>query len=307
MTRSLVGLFRGAFALALLIPVSLMTVAPAAAAAQPGYTIAPTTMCGEVSATTGIAIDIAGHGLICEVTIINTVATGGSGSATVTVRECLGSYTDPTDGSGTGGFPCRTKTTVLTAPVTAVDQCNNSINGGGSWMQCSVTVTNILSAGSPNTNGAATVDQCIGSGAGGTVGGTGANKINCDPIQATTSATITQCLRSANGGSLVDLTCTATGTVASAFPFTITQCNHSANGGGNLVTCTASITNRVAAAVTPSPKPTPAPVLRTPPPTSTIDSGSSDSPTPLLPLMLLLALSGFALAAIVMQRRSIRR
>jgi hypothetical protein len=296
MTRSLIGLFRGAFALALLIPVSLVTVAPAAAAAQPVYTIAPTTMCGEVSATTGIAIDIAGHGLICEVTIVNTVATGGSGSATVTVRECLGSYSDPTDGAGVGGFPCTTKTTVLTAPVTAVDQCNNSINGGGSWMQCSVTVTNILSAGSPNTNGAATVNQCIGSAAGGIVGST----INCDPIQDTTSATITQCNGSANGLTLVGLTCTAAGTAASAFPFTITQCNKSANGGGNLVTCTASITNRVAAAVTP------APVLKTPPPTSTIGSGSSDSPTPLLPLMLLLALSGFALAAIVMQRRTMR-
>ena len=69
------------------------------------------------------------------------------------------------------------------------------------------------------------MNQCVGSGDGITTG--------CDPFPATTTgATITQCNGSANGGTLVELTCTATGTRSPAAPVRINQCNGSANGGG---------------------------------------------------------------------------
>ncbi|HEY3073388.1 MAG TPA: hypothetical protein VGJ46_11290, partial [Candidatus Limnocylindrales bacterium] len=60
----------------------------------------------------------------------------------------------------------------------------------------------------------------------------------------TTGATITQCNGSANGGTLVGLTCTATGTRPSSHGVRINQCNGSANGGGALVICSANIANR---------------------------------------------------------------
>jgi len=70
----------------------------------------------------------------------------------------------------------------------------------------------------------------------------------CDPFPATTTgAAITQCNGSANGGTLVGLTCTAPGTKSAAHGVTINQCNGSANGCGALVICSASIANRVVA------------------------------------------------------------
>ena len=48
--------------------------------------------------------------------------------------------------------------------------------------------------------------------------------MTCDPLQATTNAAITQCNGSANGGGS-NVTCTATGTMASALGVTIDQCN----------------------------------------------------------------------------------
>jgi hypothetical protein len=196
--------------------------------------IAPTTTCQN-----GV-LNAGGQGLICEVTVVNTITAVG-GSATVTVRECSGSAGDPE-------ASCTTTTTVLTEPVTAVTQCNDSINGGGGTLRCSVQVTNNFVGISPAPT-AATVNQCVGSGDGDTTG--------CDPFPATTSgATITQCNGSANGGTLVELTCTATGTESSAFGVTINQCNGSGNGGGGLVICSANIDNNALAA---TPSPTPAP------------------------------------------------
>jgi hypothetical protein len=202
----------------LLLLGSLTTASVASAA-----TIATTTTCSNGVDNTG------GLGLICEVTVVNTITASG-GSARVTVRECHGAAGDPQ-------AACSTKTTVLTKPVTAVTQCNSAINGGGGTLRCSVKVTNEFIGVSPGAT-AATVDQCVGSGGGITTG--------CDPFPATTTgATITQCNGSANGGTLVGLTCTATGTKSPAHRVRINQCNGSANGGGALVICSANIINTV--------------------------------------------------------------
>ena len=67
-------------------------------------TIAPTTTCSNgVDNTPGL-------GLICEVTVVNTITATG-GSATVTVRECHGAAGDPE-------AACTTVTDDLTEPVT---------------------------------------------------------------------------------------------------------------------------------------------------------------------------------------------
>ena len=135
-----------------------------------------------------------------------------------------------------------------------------------------------------------TVNQCVGSGGGITTG--------CDPFPAnTTSAAITQCNGSANGGTLVGLTCTATGTMAAARALTINQCNGSANGGGALVICSASVLNN-ALSGTPPPGTTP--------PTSTISESSSKTSSPLFPLFLLFALAGMGLATVAVHRRGVR-
>lgn len=214
-----------------------------AGGAAAATTIAPTTTCSNSIDNTG------GLGLICEVTVFNSITATG-GTATVTVRECHGA-------AGVPEAACTTQTTSLSSPVTAVTQCNDSINGGGGTLRCSVRVTNSFNGVSPGTT-AATVNQCVGSGGGITTG--------CDPFPATTTgATITQCNGSANGGTLVGLNCTATGTAASAQAVTINQCNGSANGGGALVICSASIVNEVLiAAATPTVAPTAAPTVAAP-------------------------------------------
>src|SRR5580765_4009220 len=195
---------------ALLVAASLILALPASAA-----TIAPTTTCSNGVDNTG------GLGLICEVTVINTI-TGTGGTASVTVRECHGA-------AGAPDAACTTTTTALTSPVTAVTQCNDAINGGGGTLRCSVRVTNNFMALDPRPSNV-TVNQCVGSGSGITTG--------CDPFPATTTgATITQCNGSANGGTLVGLTCTATGRTSSVHRVRINQCNGSANGGGSLVIC----------------------------------------------------------------------
>jgi hypothetical protein len=220
MRRSLAILLTGG-----LLFLGSLGLATGAAAATAG----PTTICSNGVDNTG------GLGLICEVTVVNTITATG-GTASVTIRECHGAAGDPT-------AACSTVTTNLTELVTAVNQCNDSINGGGGTLRCSVQVTNNFVGVTPGAT-AATVNQCVGSGDG------VAN--NCDPFPATTTAaTITQCNGSANGGTLVELTCTATGTAASAHGVSINQCNGSANGGGALVICSANIDNNVVAASAP--------------------------------------------------------
>ncbi|MBA2720251.1 MAG: hypothetical protein H0U52_13580 [Chloroflexi bacterium] len=239
--------FAASFALAVsLVAAGMLATAPRASAA----TIAPTTTCSNgVDNTPGL-------GLICEVTVVNTITAIG-GSAVVTVRECHGAAGDPE-------AACTEVTENLTSPVTAVTQCNDSTNGGGGTLRCSVMVTFNFVGVSPGSS-AATVNQCVGSGDGITTG--------CDPFPATTTgATITQCNDSANGGTLVELTCTATGDTSSANPVLINQCNDSTNGGGGLVICSAELViDSVAASPTPAPSaPTIAPSSPTSPPRVTI-------------------------------------
>lgn len=235
MRRLLTLTSAGIFAAAFMLGTSLNGASPAAAA-----TIAATTTCSNGVDNTG------GLGLICEVTVNNTITPSG-GSASVTVRECHGAAGDP-------AALCSTTTQVLSSPVTAVTQCNGSTNGGGASMRCSVDIVNTY-VGFSATATAVTVNQCVGSGDGFTVG--------CVPFPATTTgATITQSNGSANGGTLVGLFSTATGTETSAHVVTINQCNGSTNGGGGLLICSSSLSNinQVVATATPAPTAVPAPV-----------------------------------------------
>jgi hypothetical protein len=234
-------------------------------------TIAAATTCSNDVDNTG------GLGLICEITVVNRITSGGgsvalTGTATVTVRECHGA-------AGAPQAACSTRTAVLTEPVTAVTQCNNSINGGGGTLRCSAQISNEFIGLSPGST-AASVNQCVGSGGGITTG--------CNPFPAnTTGASITQCNGSANGGTLVGLNCTATGTESAVRIVTINQCNGSANGGGALVICSANVTSNAAAAspsaspsasASPSSSPTPAPSA-TPTPTATVAPTATTAPT----------------------------
>ena len=253
-----------------------------------GATIAPTTRCSNGVDNTG------GLGLICQVTVVNTITASG-GTAKVTIRECHGA-------AGAPSAACITKTQNLTKLVTKVTQCNDSINGGGGTLRCSVKVTNNFVGASPGAT-AATVNQCVGSGGGITIG--------CDPFPATTTgAAITQCNGSANGGTLVGLTCTATGTSPASHGVTINQCNGSANGGGSLVICSASIANnRVTAGGSGgsgSATPTPGAPNITPPPTDTV--GPADTRPDGANGALLAGLIGLViLAAVAVVARSGRR
>ena len=301
--RSLNYLFRVLFALALLVPAALLTALPVAAAPATGTSLAATGAC-----KTGVG-NAGGEGLICDVTIVNTITANG-GSATVKVYECLGSAGDPTDGSR--GHACTTTTTHRAAPVTSVTQCDGSINGGGGTLRCSLTITNNFVAANPGMM-TTTVNQCIGSGETGTVG----LNIKCSPVAAATGAAVTQCNRSANGGSLVGLTCSVTGKMAPSFHITIDQGNGSANGGGALIVSSVTLINNSSAAsatLGASARASAAASAlrsagagRTPPTTSTAgDSSSGNSTPPLFPLMILLAFAGLGLATVVTQRRSIR-
>lgn len=217
MRRPLSFLFFGLVAFALVASASLIAVAPASAA----IAIAPTTTCANSLDNTG------GLGLICEVTVVNTITAAG-GTATVTVRECHGAAGNPQ-------ASCVIQINFLNAPVTKVTQCNGSINGGGGTLLCSVTVTNRFVGMSPPVT-AATVNQCVGSVTTGTVR-------SCDPYPATTTgATITQCNGSGNGGG-TSLTCTATGTRSTGLAVRINQCNGSSNGGGTRTVCSARMSN----------------------------------------------------------------
>ena len=211
MRRSLAILLTGGF----LLLGSLVVTGTAAAA-----TLAATTTCSNgVPNTPGL-------GLICETTIVNTITSTG-GHARVTVRECHG-------GAGAPTAACTTTIRNLTTLVTKVTQCNDALNGGGATVRCSVKVTNNFVRMSTGAT-AATVNQCVGS---------GSITTGCDPFPATTTgATITQCNGSAGGGTLVQLTCKASGTKPAAHGVTINQCNGSANGGGALVICSATIAN----------------------------------------------------------------
>jgi hypothetical protein len=241
---------------------SLSIAGPVGAATK----VAPTTTCANGMDNTG------GLGMICQVTIVNTITATG-GRSTTTVRECHGAAGDPS-------ASCHTTVWRMSRLVTRVNQCNDSINGGGGTLRCSVRVTNNFVGRSPGATGA-TVNQCVGSGDG------IANE--CDPFPAnTTAATITQCNGSANGGTLVQLKCSATGTKPSSNGVRINQCNGSANGGGALVICSTNISNhRTTAAAAATARPTTSSSGRstpTGPPTDTTvaTDGAPTSPTPIV-------------------------
>ena len=204
---------------------STLALATSASAA----TIGPTTTCNN---------NVGNGGAVCETTVVNRI-TGTGGSATVTVRECQGS-------AGVPDATCTITTRNLTTPVTHVTQCNDSVNGGGGQLLCTVTVTNNFVGINP-TRPAVTVNQCNGSGESGAIGST----IVCDPFPATTSgAVITQCNGTGNGGTLVGLICSASGKQPTGYGVTINQCNGSTNGGGTRTVCSASIRNNHIAAPT---------------------------------------------------------
>ncbi|MDQ2964368.1 MAG: hypothetical protein M3R57_00750 [Chloroflexota bacterium] len=233
MRRAFAFILSGLFAFALLAAAASTGPAPVSASSI----IAPSTSCSNGE------FDTPGLGMICQVSIVNRINSSG-GSAAVTIRECHGAAGDPT-------AACTTTTNTLTQPVTSVTQCNASVNGGGGTLRCNVWVINNFYGVSPTVS-AVTVNQCVGSGDG------IAN--NCNPFPATTTgAAVTQCNGSANGGTLVRLECTATGTTTSSNAVTINQCNGSANGGGSLVICSTKITNNIVPAATPRPTPTNAP------------------------------------------------
>jgi hypothetical protein len=262
----------------LLLVGSLAFAGPAAAAVSVG----PTTTCDNGVYNTG------GLGLICQITVTNTITSSG-GSAKVVIRECHGAAGAPT-------AACTITTRFTSRLVTSVNQCNDSINGGGGTLRCSVKVTNRFVGMSTGAT-AATVNECNGSGASGAIGAT----IVCDPFPATTTgATITQCNGSANGGTLVGLRCSATGTKPSSHGVRINQCNNSANGGGALVICSSNITNiRVASGGSSSATPVP-----TPPDTNMIATpGASESNLTPLALLGVLVMT-FVVAA---SRTSLRR
>ncbi|MCU1413559.1 MAG: hypothetical protein JWN80_899 [Microbacteriaceae bacterium] len=176
----------------------------------------------------------------CDVTVNNyfNSATGAMSSSTV-VKACRGA-------ANTAPSSCTVSTLPATFVVTSVNQCNNSVNGGGSTLACSVTIVNNIT-GTIGLSGFS-VNQCIGTGGGG-----GTSTTICNPIASTTSATVTQCNGSANGGGGDGrVICTVNPGDGSALPVGITQCNGSANGGGSTVTCSSSVRNIfTAAAVAP--------------------------------------------------------
>lgn len=272
MRRPFAFLLSGLFAFAMLA--AAFSTAPVSASSI----IAPSTSCSNGE------FDTPGLGMICQVSIVNRI-NGSGGSATVTIRECHGAAGDPT-------AACTTTTNTLTSPVTSVTQCNASVNGGGGTLRCDVWVVNNFYGGLSPTTSAVTVNQCVGSGDG------IAN--NCVPFPATTTgAAVTQCNGSANGGTLVRLECTATGTTTSSNAVTINQCNGSANGGGSLVICSAKITNNIVPAATPAPTAPGATPRATTPPTDTDQISSSRSGTDLVVLAGLLFVSALSLITVV--------
>lgn len=159
----------------------------------------------------------AGYEVTCDVTIQNTISAGGTQS-TVTATSCLGA-------AGVGPpFGCTTTVTTSNQLVTAVNQCNGIVTGGGSNVTCNVRVVNTVPA--TKTTSGVTVNQCIGSGQDGGTQPT----VACAPSSNTTNATVDQCNGSGNGGGAsMRVKCTVTG-MATATPVTINQCNGSANG-----------------------------------------------------------------------------
>lgn len=313
MRRPISTFFAGLFAFALVA--SPVAVPPAVDAAP--IAGAPITYCGDPD--TDPSMDTgAGTMITCDTTITNTITaidpvTGvASGTAVVSVTECVGPANgrlDPND------LTCTTDEQNLTELVVAVEQCNGVGYGGGNVLECSVSVVNEFVGVTPEAIGAATVNQCNGS---------APDTTGCDPFPATTTnGTITQCNDSSHGGGQEDFNCIASGTTTASLSVTVDQCNNSNYGGGSWLTCTASLTNTVTAEEIPTPTPTPtaaptlaaaptatptligAPVLVTPPDTSSAGAVPTGTGSPWLPISVVL-LSAVILATAVARMRGRR-
>lgn len=199
-----------------------------------------------------------GLGIVCEVTVVNNLnMETGVESSTVTVTECHG-LANTTPSSCTG--PTTTSYDTLTTTIT---QCNDSENGGGSSIICSVHVVNNITGGDAPTG--ATVNQCNGSGEGGGTEPT----LDCNPYPATTSgATITQCNGSVNGGggtARVHCSVVAGSTESAQLVMIINQCNASDNGGGSVATCSVDLTTYALPVTPESPEVPGSPPVQRPP------------------------------------------
>src|SRR5665648_802982 len=185
-------------------------------------------MCIRDSNGHGPAAEGATTAMKCTVTVVNTISGTSTYSTTTVTRLCT---------LGPCSAPNGTFTTEAVSLVTAIRQCNNSDNDAAHMISCDVKVTNNIGRDTPGAHPvtASTVNQCVGSGAGGVV--------SCKPFPATsTGATVTQCNGSGNGGGgtahcIVD----PKSKVSPAIPITVNQCNGTGNVGGSGVTCTASI------------------------------------------------------------------
>src|SRR5665647_2470745 len=117
---------------------------------------------GLVGQCNGVAGVSGGTGAVeCTVTVTNNRdLSSGVVSSSVSTIECIHKANTVVD--------CGPATVVNADHlVTAVDQCNGSINVGGGNVLCTVNVVNNVTGTPAATVTAATVNQCIGSGTGG--------------------------------------------------------------------------------------------------------------------------------------------
>jgi hypothetical protein len=196
--------------------------------------------------------NVAGQAIKCSYTVTNNV-NGSVTNSTVVASVCHGAANDPAT------MVCDPVTTTPSDHlITAVSQCNDSGNGGGGTMECTVDVINNITGTVTPTP--ATVNQCNGSGGGG-----GADPLICSPYPAsTTNATVTQCNGSANeGGGTGRVRCSveSDSTTTAFLSVTVNQCNGSENLGGSTVTCRAGLTDNI---TPPQPSPSPSPSVAPP-------------------------------------------
>ncbi|MEO8093491.1 MAG: hypothetical protein ABI632_01030 [Pseudolysinimonas sp.] len=211
----------------------------------------------DTSACNSYAAVLAGQGMECSV-IVDNYIDGAVEYSTVTVKECHGAAFTVLLAPA-----CTTTVIVNTELTISVSQCNGTLNGGGSNVTCTVQVNNHFSGTA--TAALATINQCIGSGAGG-VSPVGA-PLNCSPPGLTSGATVTQCNGSVNGGGApLRVNCNVQTGAETAVPILIDQCNGTVNGGGSVLFCSAAFFNEFNVVGLPTP-PTTGSTTTTPSPT----------------------------------------
>lgn len=227
----------GRFA-ALVTAIALATLALVAFPAAPPAQAAVTSQCnGEHNG--------GDQGMECTILVENflDVATGEARSI-VTTSACSG-------GANVVDLPNCVGPTTTEYPelTTSANQCNDSANGGGASMLCSIRVINTITGGA--TASTAPINQCVGSLDTGDVHA-------CNPNPATSDASvdgITQCNGSVNGGG-GSITCTvdSNSTSNSEFAFLANQCNGSANGGGARIVCDVNVSTVIVPAAVVEPE-----------------------------------------------------